>query len=272
LNLVSTSHLIVITRRGQVAQIGGKAVYAVQDVALIPLTSQTEADKTINNTLTSVQQQQSASTDTDTELSDGEEDAETSSIGGNDVPEEAAAVDPPKGVLAKGTSFTKNVIQDRGRYGRFAKKWFSRNGSNANVRRKQGLSSEESLTPSQPEEKLDEVPQGTETAATDPESNKNDSQADRATDAGEPLKQASAIETLTRRIERTARLYFSSSGFYFSYDLDLSKRFSVHGTKMSDSALWKQFDPQVSAVPANALEGSDASVVLLERESDQTIH
>jgi hypothetical protein len=255
-----------------VAQIRSKAVYAVRDVALIPLTSQPEADKVINNTLTSAQQRKSAGTDTDTELSDGEEDAETSSIGGDDVPEEAAAVDPPKGVLAKGTTFTKNVIQDRGRYGRFATKWFSKNGSNANVRRKQGLSSDESATPSQPEQKLGEASQGTETAAADPESNKSESQADQATNAGEPPKEKRAIETLSRRIERTARLYFSSSGFYFSYDLDLSKRFSVHGTAISHSPIWKQFDPQVSFVLANASKCPNTSIAPLERTSDQRIH
>jgi hypothetical protein len=255
-----------------VAQIRGKAVYAVRDVALIPLNSQLEADKVINNTLTSAQQQQNAGTGTDTELSDGEEDAETSSIGGDDVPEDAAAVDPPKGVLAKSTTFTKNVIRDRGRYGRFATKWFSKNGSNANVRRKQGLSSEESVTPSQPEQRLGEASQGTETEATDPESNKSESRAEQATNAGEPPKEKRAIETLSRRIERTARLYFSSSGFYFSYDLDLSKRFSVHGTAISDSRFWKQFDPQVSLVLANAVKCPNISLVPLERTSDHRIH
>ena len=239
------------------AQIRDKAIYAVRDVALIPLTSQTEADKIINNTLTSVQKQQNASNDIDAELSDGEEDAETSSIGGDDEPEEAAAVDAPKGVLAKSTSFTKNVIQDRGRYGRFAKKWFTRNGSNTDVRRKQGLTSEESSTPSQPEQKPDEISQRTGTAATDPKSDKDDSRVDEAMDDVEPPKEASAIETLSRRIERTAKMYYSSSGFYFSYDVDLSKRFSVHGTTKSDSPLWKQFDPQVSIAPANGVECSN---------------
>ena len=236
------------------AQIRAKAVYAVRDVVLIPLTSQTEAEKIINNTQASVQKQQSASTDTDTDLSDGEVNAETSSLGGNDEPEEATTVEPSKGVLAKGTSFTKNVIQDRGRYGRFAKKWFSKNGSNADVQKKQVLSSNESLTPSKSEQKLDEVSQDTETPATDPQSNKSHAEVDQATDADEPPKAKSAIETLSRRIERTAKMYYSSSGFYFSYDLDLSKRLSVHSSTWSESTLWKQFDPEVSLVLANALD------------------
>ena len=253
------------------AQIRGKTVYAVRDVALIPLSSQTEAQKILDNTLKSVEQTQNNSADSDTELSDGEEDADTPSIGGDNAPEEAAAVEPSKGVLATGRSFTKNVVQDRGRYGRFAKKWFSKNGSSANAQRKEGLSSDEGLTSSQPETKLDEVSQGTEIAPSDPESGKQDSRNDEATDAAEPRKEKSAIETLSRRIERTAKMYYSSSGFYFSYDIDLSKRFSVHGATRSDSALWKQFDPQVSVVRANMIELTDLRLVLLEREPDQSL-
>ena len=219
----------MITQREQVAQIRGQAVFAVKDVAVIPLTSQPEAQNTIDGLIGTKQTQQNDKAGTDTELSDVGEDAEESDVGGNDEPPEAAAFEPPKGVLAQSTTFTKNVVQDRGRYGRFATSWFSKDGPSANVRWKQGMSSDEGLTSSPNDAKLSADTKDDTTAGRD-----------------EDPRRASAIDSLTPRILRTARLYFSTSGFYFSYGLDLTRTSLRSDTSTSNLALWKRFDSLVS--------------------------
>lgn len=234
LNLVSSSHLIVITQREQVAQIRGKAVYAVRDVALISLISQAEASKTIENLATSARQQQPEHHDTDTELSDIDEDAESLSKGGNDEPPEAAAVEPPKGMLSKSTTFTKNVINDKGRYGRFAERWFSKNGSNATIRQRQGMSSEQDFPSSSDNQDVHRTSEDEDNVETS-----------HATEEITAAKKSTAIESLSGRIQRTARLFFSTSGFYFSYDFDLSTRLDQNDMKPSETPLWKRFDPLV---------------------------
>lgn len=63
-----------------------------------------------------------------------------------------------------------------------------------------------------------------------------------ATKGDRKQAEKSNIETLTPRILRSARLYFSSSSFYFSYDHDLSNSLSRQGTVNSSLPLWKRFD------------------------------
>ena len=229
LNQVSSSHLIVITKREQVAEIRGKAVFGVRDVALIPLASQSEAQNTLDGLVGTNQPPPNDGGGTDTELSDVGEDAEETDGRVEDKPPEAAAVEPPKGGLAKSTTFTKNVIQERGQYGRFAASWFSKNGSSASVRRKQGMSSDQN--PSSP-------PGDSALSA--------DSKDDKAAAENKAPEGERAIDSLGPRIQRTARLYFSSSGFYFSYGLDLSRTLGRSNASTSESSLWRQFDSMVS--------------------------
>lgn len=235
----------MITRREQVAQVRNKAVFAVRDVALIPLTSRSEAEQAISKILATVQQQDEAGSNTDTELSDVDEDAERLNVGGNDSTSEARAVEPSQGILAKGTTFTKNVIQDRGKYGRFAERWFSKNGSNVTARRNQGISSED-LTVSQVSQKDSEPIQDDKARLASDVKHESDGRIEKTVEEGEAPTKATAIESLSGRIERIARLYFSTSGFYFSYDLDLSRRLARDDSSAFGIPLWKQFEPLVS--------------------------
>src|SRR5579871_5801763 len=47
LKIASSSFLISISRREQVAQISGKPIYSIREVALIPLSSQSDAEQAI---------------------------------------------------------------------------------------------------------------------------------------------------------------------------------------------------------------------------------
>lgn len=255
LQLVSSSYLVTITRREQVAQIREKPIFRITDVTLIPLRSKAEADKAITEAQRVLGQHSANQALDQSDDSDVGDDAETSTIGSVDTvdqpaqpqkaePEdEAAALEPPKGgAIQKSTTFVKDVVQEKGKYGRFASRWFSRNGSKEGVKRQQGVAVEEqdtTLTKEQEEQMDNTLPQ------KEAETNTyKDVQAEHKVEpSNSKPKQQSAIEHLTPRILKSARLYFSSSGFYFSYNHDLST--SLARSRVSSGPLWKRFDPLV---------------------------
>ncbi|CZT23913.1 related to SAC1-recessive suppressor of secretory defect [Ramularia collo-cygni] len=250
LNLVSSTFLISITSREEVANVWNKPIYLIRDVTLIPLSSKAEASKAIALAQGAKKRAADLAYGEETDESDVGEDAEVSSIGSEDdeprsrPQDEAGALEVPKGGVAKqSTTFVKNVVQEKGKYGRFASQWFSKNGGQTNARRSQGLTKEQVDQENQalPKGDLkgdegDRVDVNVTMGAADDEAGKEKSTT---TSSGAILKR-STIERLTPRILRSARLYFSSSGFYFSYEHDLS------GTLRKDASsslpLWKRFD------------------------------
>ncbi|KAM0713909.1 hypothetical protein Q7P37_010871 [Cladosporium fusiforme] len=246
LDLVTTKYLISITQREHVAQIRGKSVYSIKDVTLIPLSSQADAEEAILSAGRALKQGSKAAVDS--EESDIEDDADTGSVN-DETPDQAAEAlqAPSNSALKKSTSFAKDVVQDRGKYGRFAERWFSKGGWAASGRKRQGISEEAKLTPEQAREAEKVLPED------DAASQKEDStQARSSGDSVEapnletsqelpkPKPQAN-IQNLAPRILRSARLYFSSSNFFFSYDHDLST--SLQATSGSTLPLCKRFDP-----------------------------
>ena len=209
------------------------------------------------------------------EESDVGEEAETSTLGDGaaegeqegDVVPEASALEPPppgKGVVRKSTTFVKNVVQDRGKYGRFAERWFSKGGGwNANGRKRQGLSSGETDFASEQEEGKPVVEDNEKKATAggaelkEEESSTNrpmneevqeGGDEEKTREEGAPRKSTnqSVVESLTPRILRSARLYFSTSGFFFSYDYDISGTLMQKSVLTSSLPLWKRFDGSVS--------------------------
>ncbi|KAH9835944.1 SAC1-recessive suppressor of secretory defect [Teratosphaeria destructans] len=257
LDLVTRSFLITITKREQVAQVQGRAIFAISVVTLIPLESQSEAARAITAAQKHAGQRAGAVAE-ETDDSDFGEDAETESIGDDESkqPPEAAALEPPRaGVISKSSSFVKDVVQDKGKYGRFAERWFSKGGWKADGRKRQGMTSEENLalTEEQRKEAAAVLPDDGSQPHTSEGSDEapglintvegNDREAAKSEeDIRLPIKQKSVIESLTPRILRAARLYFTSSGFYFSYDYDLSGTLAQRGITPSSLPLWKRFD------------------------------
>lgn len=219
-------------------------------MTLIPLTSKNEALKAITSAQAARKQNANLAYGEETDESDVGEDAEISSIGSVETeqkqqPEdEASALEVPKTGLAKqSTTFLKDVVQEKGQYGRFASRWFSKNGGQSNARRSQGLTKE------QENQETQALPEGdsegsedtkTKEAAVHEQDGQDASQS--ATRSG--IKKRSTIERLTPRILRSARLYFSTSGFYFSYEHDLSS--TLRNDTSSSLPLWKRFDTLVS--------------------------
>lgn len=243
LDLVATKYLISITQREQVANFRGKPIYSIKDVTLIPLTSQSDAEHAILGAQTALKQGKQTSAE-DTEESDIEDDAETGSVN-DETPDQAAEAlqAPDNTVLKKSTTFVKDVVQDKGRYGRFANRWFSKSGWAASGRKRQGMSEEEKMTAEQAREADKVLPSDEQASHTIdvPEAAETLTPEESTKETQKSPTGTGTIESLTPRILRSARLYFSASSFFFSYDHDLST--SLQTSSTSTLPLWKRFDP-----------------------------
>ncbi|KAK4505334.1 hypothetical protein PRZ48_003297 [Zasmidium cellare] len=264
LDLVSESYLVAITRREEVARIRGKAVYGVRDVCLIPLKGRKEARKAIGAAQKLLKQgskggdvkeegEEEEDVGDDTSTIASVEDADETGPDHKQAPEgEAAALEPPKaGVVKRSSTFVRDVVKERGRFGRMAGRWFSRNGSRDAVRRQEGGGGEgevdnkgegmEELTREQQKQAEEALPEGEHVKDEEKKEEKDEGKEEDKKES-KVVKQQSAIEYLTPRILRSARLYFSSSGFYFSYDHDISGTLAQRGQINSSLPLWKRFD------------------------------
>ncbi|KAF2218260.1 SacI homology domain-containing protein [Elsinoe ampelina] len=268
LSLASQSYLVSITKREQVAQIRGRPIYIVTDVTFIPLSSQSDAQGSIDATRrTKANRKSKTSADGNESETDTETD-EGSTVGTEDehasLPETPAGeVSSAKGLgpAAKGTSVAEDVIKDKGRYGRFAERWFSRAGWTATGREKQGMSreddtsAEEDLTREQkrqglsdlPDGNTDEVPaelrEGDTAVKQKKEEEIQPTAADKAVEQVEESVSGGIVKTLTPRILRTMKIFLSSRNFYFAYDHDLSRRLATQEPNNSTLPLFKRFDP-----------------------------
>lgn len=249
LKVSSSSFLISISRREQVALIRGKPVYSISEVALIPLSSQEDAQQAITKARDS-QQRHSATKDDFLSESSDDDDSIT-------LPDDASVPDPdPKPVTKikdKATSVASDVIAKKGLYGRFADSWFSKKGWTAEQRRKQGLSSEDDVqrvksTAKDPAATQDEESSEGQTAPVD------------ATDVGVkskeeqvvPVEVADVVDSSTvpqipllPKILTTTKIFFGSRNFFFSYDYDLSRSAANQPSPSSSQNLHRTFDTLV---------------------------
>lgn len=231
----------------------------ITDVALIPLSSQQDAEKAINAAQHALIGGKNVDAggivDSDVEDDDGqsinEEDHEDSPV--TPPPEIASLEPPPSDPLKKSTTFVQNVIQDKGKYGRFAKHWFSKGGWTPSGRKGLGVAADEgSLTQEQKKQAEDALPASE--SAEDPKTGSDSlneaseaEQKDAAEEEDQPSpKSGSVMDSLTPRIVRSTRLFFSSSSFFYSYDYDVSRSLATQDPATSTLPLFKRFDPLVS--------------------------
>ncbi|KAF2737238.1 SacI domain-containing protein [Polyplosphaeria fusca] len=256
---VATSYfLISICDREQVAQIGGKAIYKVTDVALIPLSSQADANGAIVATKEHLQRHKAIqAADGDESDSESEDDAPSVSESleeeaVNDLPSEIKDQVTGQHVLGRRrTSVAEDVMQKKGLYGRFADKWFSKKGWSADSRRLHGMSSEEDLARKNKPKDVDSTVPSQEEGPTSPAKPGGIPVED--ADVPEPVSpeeipkalegpKDSTTVTLLPKILQTTKMYFSSGNFFFSYDYDLSRGIGQQ-QPTSSLPLFKQFDP-----------------------------
>ncbi|KAF2653050.1 hypothetical protein K491DRAFT_695024 [Lophiostoma macrostomum CBS 122681] len=257
LKVASSFFLISICGREQVAQVRGKPIYKIIDVALIPLSSQADADKAIVSAREHLKRQNKTRADgADDTDSDSEDEAPsvTDSLEEEVAPPSEEVKDPvtgQKGPVDAKTSVAEDVMHKKGMYGRFANKWFSKKGWSADSRRVQGLSSEEDLTRKGKHKDVDSTAPKEEEQPLSPTTPDALPAADKdVPEAVSPQAIPKALGgttdsttvTLLPKILRTTRMYFSSGNFFFSYEHDLSR--SIDEQRPTSSLpLFKQFDP-----------------------------
>lgn len=274
LNLASSSYLVAISKREQVAQIRGKPIYVITNVALIPLASQTEAQHAIQHAKTTLKSNKPESLDTsdDEDDSGSTVDDEHDDNASVEMPDEPLQV--PKGSVNKATTVVADVIKNKGQYGRFAQRWFSKGGWKSDGIRKQGMSaSEVDLTMEQkkqaedslPDDKKDEV----ENAPIDTQSPPAPSHEEQPTIESTPVAPGdTTLATLIPRILKTTNLYFTSRSFYFSYDYDLSRSLSRQESTSASVPLYKRFDPLVRLYSCSRAFHELTIIVFLEPQLD----
>jgi len=249
-----------------VAQIRGKPIYVVSDVALIPLSSRTAAAQAISQAKKTSKAGKKPSAETgDTDDEDDAASATTlTEVEDHESPAHSPAEPPgtpelqtPLSPRKKGTSVVTNVIQNRGNYGRFAERWFSKSGWRASASRKQTMSDEEDdLTREQKRQGLEALPEeqgegeaplvGVEAdkAATD----KGQTEEAATEESPKPpnLPSQDVLQSLAPKILRTIKLFFAANSFFFSYDYDISHTISEQDSSSSTLPLFKRFEPLVS--------------------------
>ena len=237
LTLANASYLIVISRREHVAQIHGSSIFAITDVALIPLSSRSEAANAIDQANDCIKT--SSAHDVESELSDdgqghddSTEDGIETSPASTEFPILKHSIESePDPTIRNSSKVAEDVIGKKGQYGRFTERWFSKNGWSTEKRRVQGMSTHEGeKTPSvsSPKEKLQSPSVGY-------------SQTEQSVEA---ISSGANIETaLLPKLLQTTRMLLGSRSFFFSYDFDITRRFGSEAKRSTELPLYKSVDP-----------------------------
>lgn len=225
LTVSKTSFLISITRREEVALIHGKPIYVITEVAITPLTSQKEASKSVEDTATSLRKRASGTdSETESDSDDQEDNVEAVNDDVEDLPEDDQHKSASHG---RSSSVAEDVIRNKGGYGRFAQKWFSKNGWTADRKRGLGLSGSESPHTAPKKDIAGDIPE----VALDEGDDKTRDHPDSA-------------ETMIPKLLKTTSLLFGSSrSFFFSYDHDLTRSYVNTKTSSVDKSLHTEVDP-----------------------------
>ena len=253
--VASSSYLISISSRKQVAQIRGHPIFVVTGVALIPLSSQADAKKVIEQNKSSLKKRANATSTgvlSDSETSDDED--EHSEHGYTSAAEHDDPTVPPtpeskpsyateaEGLGQKSSSIVQDVIGRRGQYGRFAERWFSKKGWSVERRRTLGLSDDDNRGAEPTEPQLSDA-----TGKVEDQSSRADADKQEQVDLAKTAQPGSSTvaDSLIPKLLRTTKLLFSSNSFYFSYQYDITSRLGTNNAKGNGTPLHKSLDPLV---------------------------
>jgi hypothetical protein len=246
--------LISITRREQVAQIHGKPIYVITEVALTPLASQKDASASVATTAAALARRADGSMSESESESEEEEPSARASGEIDDV--DTAGQVAKDAAVAKGhgrnSSIAEDVMTRKGGYGRFAQKWFSRNGWTADRKRGLGMSVSDNNNSLLKPELGENVPNAID--GNDPVDAKDivgtkgveGPTAAVVADVREGAQngvQDVAASLLPKLLRTTHLLFGSSRSFYFSYDYDITRSFTNRNGGGSEQPLYKDVDP-----------------------------
>ncbi|RKF79289.1 Phosphatidylinositide phosphatase SAC2 [Golovinomyces cichoracearum] len=236
LTVSNTSFLISIIKREQVAQIHGKPIYVVTEVALTPVTCLAEAEASIGNTQN--QLLKNIETDHHAYSIDSEEhEEESDNICPTVSPEADEEMDQEKcrnlPTRRRKSSVAEDVMAKRGGYGRIAQKWFSRTGWALDQRRNMGMTSPEDLKTTA-DDCVDSSTSGLLREGKQNQSLDNERQ-------GNEYKVGFVTEKIFQKlIRRTELLLGSSKSFYFSYEWDITRVYSQPSILKNESPLSRE--------------------------------
>ncbi|OJD28324.1 hypothetical protein ACJ73_00273 [Blastomyces percursus] len=251
LSLASFSFLISITQRQQVAQILGKPIFAITGVAVIPLSSQAEATKAINQAQAQIASKRDKDTNDDLEaqFSESETDVSTGRSSDDIELEAPDSIDreiyPPLGSRGrKGSTIAEDVIEKRGQYGRFTSRLFSKNGWPGENNRGRGSGFEGIIDPAA-EGSVKRRKSGDykhEVLELDDLSSTGQKASSAPQEIDTPVTGTATYELMPKFLRYT-KLFFTSRSFYFSYDYDITRKFGVHEPQMTLVPLHRIADP-----------------------------
>lgn len=228
-------------------------------VALIPLSSQADAKKVIEQNKTNLKKRANATSTgvlSDSETSEEEDEHSergyTSGAEHDDptvptTPESKSsqAVDS-EGSGQKSSSIVQDVIGRKGQYGRFAERWFSKKGWSVERRRTLGLSADDTGEAGATDPRFSDAAGKIKDKSSSGDTDKQE-QADLANTA-QPGS-STVADSLIPKLLKTTKLLFSSNSFYFSYEYDITRRLGTNDAKDNAIPLHKSLDPLVWTPP-----------------------
>ncbi|KAJ5711892.1 hypothetical protein N7488_006048 [Penicillium malachiteum] len=251
LSVASYSFLVSITQRQQVAQIQGRPIYAVANVAIIPLASQSDATRAITQARKEASQDEpNLDSDSDDDIPDNVADGADHEIGSTPSWPSQAVTYHTRG--ASVSSIAEDVIGKRVPFGRFAANWISR--KNLGLPRPGALSQDVPELPfddplglsagdDATAEENKEVESGDDSVPAEiSASQKNSGNVSPKTEDDTRPGSSQAIELLPKLLKYT-KLLFSSHNFFFSYDYDLTRSFDAQEVRTEHLPLHKAVDP-----------------------------
>lgn len=253
LNIASSSFLICITERKEVAQILGKPIYVVRNVAIVPLATHSDANHAITqaqrtvNELEKESDHSSSSSSTD-HGSDNEVDTEADSEAEGMVA--SPAVNFETSEEPTNSKIVQDVLKFKGRNSRMAFNWFNRRRWGASG----GSPSATSQIPSTDaaQHASDESSSKTENGKTDVEDTPVEAETEavlgttaKNIETHAQLTSNKALEFLPKLLRYT-KLIFASNNFFFAYEHDLTRQYYQPESRASQLPLHVLADPLVS--------------------------
>ncbi len=225
------------------AQIFGKPIYVITDVALLPLSSQQEAEKGMT-----AASSHRDSADSESDSDDDAHSAVDETHDANSVADtlETASLPEDVGTDPSGsrTSIAEDVFARRGQYGKFASQWLSKKGwgiPGMGAAAGTTKATQPASKPSKPQSPATEQVAASDTPALPQPEQASDKQTEEVT--GSVPKDSTL--PLLHKLLRSTRLILSSRSFYFAYDFDITKRLGDPSTLQVKPMAPEDVDPLV---------------------------
>ncbi|EAS32047.3 SacI domain-containing protein [Coccidioides immitis RS] len=238
LSVASYSFLISITQREQVAQILGKPIFIITGVAVIPLSSQTDASKAIVHAQRSLKTESAFGADgTSDNETDQSEAPDQEDINPDSLP---PPLDREKQIpsVQPNSHIAEDVIKKRGRYRRFASQWFFEKLWQGENKPSRDVEFRNLSDPSARGRNHND-PQMHDAM----ELEEFDSSGRKLVPSPRPDESEERAHELMPKFLRYTKMFFGSRSFYFSYDYDITRRFSFQDPQVSRLPLSTRADP-----------------------------